>query len=526
MSIDPHSPPRDRRSSAGRWPTLVWLVALCAASWLHQSWYDFVHDDAYISYRYAENWAAGRGPVYNAGERVEGYTNFLHVAVLAGAARGGLDIERTARASGTVAAFGLVLVAAALVARGLQRGRVAALVTAAAVAVHAGIAVWARSGLETLPFALVVLAAQARFVDERRLGRAHWMSGVLFAIAALARADGVVFAAATALYLLLRRAGVRRFATLVVPVAVVVVAHVAWRWSYYGDLLPNTYYVKVAGGGIVQQVRGLFYAYNFVLPFGGMLLFALPLVLFACRDRDRDDARAYLGFSVAVAAASIVWVGGDHMPMARFFVPVVAALQVLFVEAAIEIVALWRGRTPRAARAVQVALYACIVSAGLLPTLNARRLPASFAKSNAALTRQWALAGRWLGAHLPPATVLATEPAGAVAYYSRLPVIDMLGLNDRHIARVEPAGMGRGSAGHEKRDLAYVLSRRPDVFFRGVHTDCDGAGRVRVFEDGSHYRMRCELLGPGPLGDDFGSVREVELFVWFEERIGGAAPPP
>jgi hypothetical protein len=43
--------------------------------------FPFTIDDAYISLRYAENWANGYGPVFNPGERVEGYTNFLLVVI-------------------------------------------------------------------------------------------------------------------------------------------------------------------------------------------------------------------------------------------------------------------------------------------------------------------------------------------------------------------------------------------------------------------------------------------------------------
>ena len=46
----------------------------------------FVQDDAYISFRYARNLADGLGLVWNAGERVEGYTNFLWTLMLAPAA--------------------------------------------------------------------------------------------------------------------------------------------------------------------------------------------------------------------------------------------------------------------------------------------------------------------------------------------------------------------------------------------------------------------------------------------------------
>lgn len=44
---------------------------------------DWGNDDAYISYHYAENLAAGKGLVFNPGERVEGYSNLLYVLLMA-----------------------------------------------------------------------------------------------------------------------------------------------------------------------------------------------------------------------------------------------------------------------------------------------------------------------------------------------------------------------------------------------------------------------------------------------------------
>jgi hypothetical protein len=41
-------------------------------------------------------------------------------------------------------------------------------------------------------------------------------------------------------------------------------------------------------------------------------------------------------------------------------------------------------------------------------------------------------------------------------------VIDTLGLNDTYIAHLPVATMGEGTAGAEKTDPLYVLSRRPD----------------------------------------------------------------
>ena len=96
-----------------RWDLAVWgprllLLLLFGVSWLHQDFHDFQHDDAFISYRYALNWAEGHGPVFNVGERVEGYTNFLLVAFLALCSRLGGDVVFISRLTGTLACWGVI----------------------------------------------------------------------------------------------------------------------------------------------------------------------------------------------------------------------------------------------------------------------------------------------------------------------------------------------------------------------------------------------------------------------------------
>ena len=75
--------------------------------------------------------------------------------------------------------------------------------------------------------------------------------------------------------------------------------------------------------------------------------------------------------------------------------------------------------------------------------------------------------GTWMRENFPPDTVIAATAAGAVAYFSRLRVIDMLGLNDSRIAHRQMPRMGRGMPGHEKADGAYVLSLEPDYILLG-----------------------------------------------------------
>src|SRR5687768_6252470 len=66
----------------GAWLGFAALLSCgCAIATFHQK--DWGFDDAYISYRYAANLVAGHGLVFNPGERVEGYSNFLYVMLVA-----------------------------------------------------------------------------------------------------------------------------------------------------------------------------------------------------------------------------------------------------------------------------------------------------------------------------------------------------------------------------------------------------------------------------------------------------------
>jgi hypothetical protein len=67
---------------------------------------------------------------------------------------------------------------------------------------------------------------------------------------------------------------------------------------------------------------------------------------------------------------------------------------------------------------------------------------------------------------LPHDTLLAANTVGSLTYGSRLRMVDMLGLNDRHIARAP--GKVVGIAAHESHDGAYVLARQPDLVFLGM----------------------------------------------------------
>ena len=82
--------------------------------WLHLglTWYFLPHttDDAFIFFRYAQNWANGAGPVWNIGDvPVEGFSSPLWLYLLTLAHGVGFTIPIFAKLAGVVFSFCAVL---------------------------------------------------------------------------------------------------------------------------------------------------------------------------------------------------------------------------------------------------------------------------------------------------------------------------------------------------------------------------------------------------------------------------------
>ena len=130
----------------------------------HSLVYRFVNDDAYISFVFARNLAEHGQLVFNLGDRVEGYTNFLWTLILALVMKLGIPPEAGALVLSALCAGGTMLASARLVAR-LRGGRSAwDALPAALLAASAGFACWTSGGLETQLFTFLVTLGLERAV--------------------------------------------------------------------------------------------------------------------------------------------------------------------------------------------------------------------------------------------------------------------------------------------------------------------------------------------------------------------------
>ncbi len=440
---------------------------------LHALYYmPFISDDALISLRYAHRLIQGHGLTWTEGHPVEGYSNLLWVLLVALPGALGADLVAAARVLGILCMSGVTVLAAA---EYLSRDRTPSSTAGYSAGMlffigAAPTAVWAIGGLEQPLIAIALaaaislygIAAKSRF--ERKLP-ARVLS-VILGLLCLTRPDGPVFSAAvvvsSCLIGILERIRWSRvcgfvFTAIAVPV-LAVAGQLAFRLAYYGEWVPNTARVKLTLS-THHLSGGLDYVWKGFLALAPASFLAL-LFLAAGIRHSRNRPRSILLLTMLFLWLSYLSViGGDIFPAFRHFVPVVVILSYALIDGTIffrDKLSASSGKR-NAFIGMVVLLIALTVCSQFINPQNRR-----------AVTERWEWSGRSLALTLKEAffekkPVLAVTAAGCLPYWSELPCLDMLGLNDYYLPRHKPETSGTGYLGHELGNREYVLASAPDI---------------------------------------------------------------
>ena len=199
----------------------------------------FVMDDAYITFRYAQNIAHHWSFVYNAGERVLGTTTPLFAMVLAGVSALGVPLEGFSFGWAIACDAGVILLlVAALHQSGCSRG---ALCAAAFIATAPLGITFTASGMETAFYSLLVIAA-IRAAAAALNGASPWPASVLLGLVCLCRPDGALVPVAVAVVAALRRRP--RAVRLMWGAALVLLPWAAFALWYFGSPVPQSVRTK------------------------------------------------------------------------------------------------------------------------------------------------------------------------------------------------------------------------------------------------------------------------------------------
>jgi hypothetical protein len=276
-----------------RWITVLEVLVIVILPLLLISWWHtvpengYLYDDAYISFRYSLNLASGHGLVWNVGgEPTQGYTNFLFVILTAVGIKVGASAEATAH---VLNAVGLALIGLAIYAMMRQYSKRPFLrMIPALIGVIAPLSLLnAMTGMETVFWTGFVFVPMAFVLIYLGDPRRRWL--IAFAVTAfmgcLTRPESVLLTILWFGVLFVAATGKRRD-VLVAGLAFgfVGLLYVAWLHAYFGAVLPNSFFVKVAD---TARLPGRQYVEEFltgqVLTFGWFLVPIVGLALIPWR---------------------------------------------------------------------------------------------------------------------------------------------------------------------------------------------------------------------------------------------------
>ena len=465
------------------------LVALVPFAWLTYR-FNWIMDDAFISFRYAKHLAEGHGLRFNVGDMppTEGYSNFLWVLVLA-------PFELIGRVSPVVSRVisvpcGVVLLwrIARFVKTRLNCSLIPLMFSVLFFATFPPVAVWSTSGLAAIPYALLIFLT-FEFVLGGRQAPRGLAGGTMCALLILIRADGVIWVAAmialAALNALVKRdkAGFEAIGVCAGLAAMTLFALTVFRLVYFGHPLPNTVYAKV-GLSAVSLIRGLRYVGRLLLAFPHLVLILAAASAVVVRDRRALTVGHQVALMAACALVHPILVGGDWMPMWRFLVPATPFVAILLAMLIQRMVV----RPP-----VAVGCGIGVIVLSLLPAYNVHVVPPALREKLRASgkaqyneyerwSRQHGLAeeltvlGRALGKHTKPGESLIAGSIGAVSYYSELFIYDTVGLVNAEVAHRRPRRGARPGWFSKRVNPTFFLKYRPTYYWANL-TDLLKSGK-------------------------------------------------
>jgi hypothetical protein len=468
-------------------------------------------DDAYISLRYAENFVAGKGLVWNEGEYVEGYTNFLWVMLVS------LFMWLTPAEAPLIAVLGSMLAFAAnlwvvwrislKIAPPFHQHAFAFPLAVALLAVQSTFTTYGTTGLETAFASLMVNLGVLALIHEDSPKATFW-AGFCWILATLTRPDHALFYAVGSAVVFgiwvrpawrartrglraIWREGLLPMVTYAAPFLIWVI-YSAWKLRYYGDLLPNTYYAKSAYDTYYSQ--GLIYAATFHLASHLWIVILALILLWPWRPASNTPGRRFMAIvipSIIAYEFYVARVGGDFM-YGRFYVTLIPLL-LLCGEQVVHEFSLTRaqrkpGSEPELRRRSPLQAGALVMIALMASTaMSVNLFDARKGRWNLTDEASYYPIVEWspividhpnyrvglilgrinegLQGKAVNDPILATGAIGLLGYYSQMTVIDRLGLTDSTVARQEIEERGR--PGHEKWATPEYVRERGTHFIRG-----------------------------------------------------------
>jgi arabinofuranosyltransferase len=438
------------------WERLLLLLILGVAS-IHALSFNTDAEDAYIAYRYAQNFALGNGLVFNPDEHVEGYSDFIWVVLLGTLHKiTSIDLPFLARWLSFLFTMLSIVYTYILSKKITQGNQKLSLLVTLILACSGSFIAYALGGLETPLFSFLLLLLLHFLINKK------WMAvGVTLALATMTRPEGLAMCLPIFIAVVVdETTGVKHkigaLLHVFIGAMILLMPWTVWRIIYYGYLLPNPMAAKEGMDKAFQFQFGLTYLKGHWLRVN--IVLCVALIGLTLMNLKKWRKIITLVSILVLYSLVYLYIGGDWMPSYRFYSPFYPIMALTLAMLLNNYWAYFKTvlQTAIVAFAFQLgAIYMLIISYNDSYMIPAVQLWSEQVKGLGEI-------GKWFNASLPKNTVVATFPNGAFSFYNELYTIDVAGLTDEHIAR-RGLRFSQGMPGHIAHDEYYVLGRNPDI---------------------------------------------------------------
>ncbi len=443
------------------------------------AWYNrFILDDAFISFRYARNLAQGNGLVWNVGEYVEGYTNFLWTILMSLSFIFGIDPIIFSYILGLIF-FTLSLWFSYKSMELLLQSSTQAILGIILLGTNYTFSSYATSGLETQMQAFLFVISiyyLIKFVQGERNFKLLFSLSLLESAAMLTRPDSFILIFITSIVIIWvlvknyddKKIIIQKSSYFFLPMILIIGIWLVWKISYYGSIIPNTYYAKTVN---IVYIFGIYYLHKFFtvyffFPELIMLILLIPSII-----KKRYYSIIILISLVFLWLAYIIKIDGDFMEF-RFIVPIMPFIILLTIWLLFEIINQKIVRITLITCIFLADIYHCVASAGIGSHKKFRMFLGGQIETIPQLAdhlesyeKDWDTIGKKLREYFGDSSdvIIATSAAGAIPYYSGLRTIDMIGLNDKWIVHNGVIRSGSSSAHRFQSPLSYLVRRKTNI---------------------------------------------------------------
>jgi hypothetical protein len=297
--------------------------------------FNFTAEDAYITYRYAENFVNIGSLVYNAGEPINAMTSPLH-AILSAAI---FSATGQTVLGNKILGLLLLLLSAIFVWHRFSNQPQWQLLALILILISPSVLLWTFGGLET-PILLFLATVTVLLVERRPPFKLNLLCLIFFlaGLAFLTRYDSILFFLPATLYAVWKTRSIKHVLIAIAGGAILPLAWLFISISYYGDLLPTSFYVKTPIGNLGGLIFNGIYIASYLFYVGLLPVVALVFVLLVPKHRTIDILYRHfksIWWLYAGLLLEILYgltMATHHMMFSfRFFVPYIPSSVILVV---------------------------------------------------------------------------------------------------------------------------------------------------------------------------------------------------